>query len=119
MSLPSFRTNDHTDASFFTLLVTFEYEGLEYFGSEGTWLKVKPRPGSVIMNIGQLLSGLSNGRIHTGHSEKTEYLSLFFLEAHFDAKFEIPGSGSLTYGPWMTKLLSQGYPFQQLADVKF
>ena len=128
VSLPSFRTNDHTDASFVTLLVTFEYEGLEYFGSEGTWLKVKPRPGSVIMNIGQVLSDLSNGRIQaTRHRVRDtigkDRISVhFFLEAHSDAKFEIPGSGSLTYGPWMTKLLStlgHGYPFQQLADVKF
>lgn len=125
VSLPSFRTNDHTDASFITLLVTFEYEGLEYFSSEGTWLKVASRPGSVIMNIGMLLSQLSNNRIRATRHRVQDIVGKdrisvpFFLEAHSDAKFEIPGSGSLIYGPWMAKMISRAYAFQQLADIEF
>ena len=125
-SQPLFRTDDHTDASFVTLLVTFEYEGLEYFSNTcGTWLKVAPRPGSVILNIGELLSQLSNGRIlATRHRVrdtigKGRFSVPFFLEARADAKFEIPGSPEpiIIYGPWMKKLLGRGFVFQQLKDV--
>ena len=124
-SQPSFRTDDHTDASFVTLLVTFEYKGLEYYSStDGTWLKVAPRPGSVIMNIGELLSQVSNGRIlATRHRvrdtiEKDRISVPFFLEAHANAKFEIPGSSEpLIYGPWMRKMLGRSFVFQQLKDV--
>lgn len=124
-SQPLFRTDDHTDASFVTLLVTFEYEGLEYFSNAcGTWLKVAPRPGSVILNIGELLSQLSNGRIlATRHRVrdtvgKGRFSVPFFLEARADAKFEIPGSPEpIIYGPWMKKLLGGGFVFQQLKDM--
>lgn len=124
-NISSFRTDDHTDASFVTLLATFEYDGLEYYSNEvGAWLKVAPRPGSIIMNIGELLSQLSDGKIHaTRHRVRDQIgkdrISVpFFLEAHAKAKFDIPGiTEPLIYGPWMAYMLGRSFVYRQLADV--
>ena len=76
------------------------------------------------MNIGELLSQQSNGRIlATRHRVrdtvgKGRFSVPFFLEAWADAKFEIPGSPEpIIYGPWMKKLLGGGFVFQRLKDV--
>lgn len=119
------RTDDHTDASFITLLSTFEYKGLEYFSNEAdTWMKVEPRPGSIIMNIGELLSQFTNRRIRATRHRVHEKIGVerfscpFFLEAHAKARFDLPGAEEpLIYGPWMSYMLGRAFVYSQLADV--
>lgn len=55
-------TPEHTDSNFLTLLTTFNYKGLEVINSEGNWMKIDPRPGSLIMNIGDTFSRIMKGR---------------------------------------------------------
>jgi len=52
---------------FVTLLASFNYPGLEIFKEDGTWMSVAPRPGSLAVNIGDLLSRLTKVglRLHT------------------------------------------------------
>ena len=115
------RIGGHEDASFATLLVTFNNQGLEYQNEEGVWVGVEPRSGSVILNIGKLLSQLTEGRFkatrHRVRDIQTDrYSAPFFLEARSDAKFVIPNSDTITYGPWLRQLLGSSYIFRHLGS---
>jgi len=52
----------HTDSNFLTLLVTFDYKGLEVMMPDDMWAAVEPRPKSVVMNIGDVFSRMMGGR---------------------------------------------------------
>ena len=97
---------EHTDCGFVTLLVTFSFPGLEYLKEDGTWASVAPRPGSVVVNIGELLSRLTNGRLKATYHRvrdigKERFSAPFFFEARSNAVFELPDDGSqIVYGPW-------------------
>ena len=49
----------HSDTTFTTILATFENRGLEILDSDGKWVEVEPRPHSLVVNIGDLLSKMS------------------------------------------------------------
>ncbi len=42
------------DSTFVTLLITFGYSGLEIQNENDDWVKVAPRPGSLVVNIGKI-----------------------------------------------------------------
>ena len=52
----------HSDTTFTTILATFENRGLEILDSDGKWVEVEPRPHSLLVNIGDLLSKMSWNR---------------------------------------------------------
>ena len=55
----TFTCEEHIDTVFVTLLVTFNYPGLEMLRDDGTWMSVAPRPGSLVIN---LLSRVTKGK---------------------------------------------------------
>ena len=118
-----FTCEEHIDTVFVTLLVTFSYPGLEIQREDGLWIKVTPRPGSLIVNIGDLMSRVTNGRFRaTPHrvrdTGKKRYSVPFFLEARSNAKFEFPDSSIITYGPWLVERLRRHkYQFAHLPPV--
>ncbi len=59
---PTFTCEEHFDSTFVTLLVTCSYPGLEILKEDGGWVGVNSRPGSLVVNIGELLSRISNRR---------------------------------------------------------
>ena len=61
-NLDTLTCEEHVDGAFVTLLVTFGSPGLEIERSDGSWIKVPPRPGSPVVNIGRLLSRMTNQR---------------------------------------------------------
>ena len=103
----TYTCEEHTDTTFVTLLVTFAYTGLEVLRNNGTWMGVAPRPGSLVVNIGELLSRLTKRRFKATYHRvrdihRDRYSVPFFLEPRFDAKFEFPDDNStITYGPWL------------------
>ena len=106
----TFTYEEHIDTVFVTLLVTFNYPGLEILHDDGTWMSVEPRPGSVIVNIGDLLSRLTIGKFKATYHRvrdigKERYSVPFFFEPRSDAKFELPDSSIITYGPWLKQRL--------------
>ena len=114
---------EHQDKLFVTFLTTFG-PGLEYQREDGLWVGIEPRPGSLIANIGIILSQLTDGRFKAVRHrvrdiQKDRYSIPFVLEARSDAKFDIPNStGSITYGPWLVKQLRKStYAFRHLPDV--
>ncbi|XP_042378270.1 1-aminocyclopropane-1-carboxylate oxidase homolog 3-like [Zingiber officinale] len=54
-------TSKHCDPSFLTLLIEDELGGLQV-RHEGHWVDVSPVPGAVVVNIGDLLQIISNGK---------------------------------------------------------
>ena len=125
-NLDTLTCEEHMDSVFVTLLVTFGYPGLEIERSDGSWIPVPPRPGSIILNIGTLLSRVTNGRFKaTMHRVKDiggdRYSLPFFLEPNGDAKFTFPDdSSTIVYGSWLTNRMKASYPYQfgQLPDYK-
>jgi len=57
---PSLRAGAHEDINAITLLLGAEEAGLEILNRDGTWLAINPPPGAVVVNIGDMLSRLTN-----------------------------------------------------------
>ena len=119
----TFILKEHADTVFVNLLVTFSYPGLEIL-RDGTWMSVAPRPGSLVVNIGDLMSKVSKGKFkatyHRVRNTGSDRYSIpFFLEPMSDAKFEFPDSSVITYGPWMVNRLRNmnKYLYAHLPDI--
>ena len=85
----------HSDSTILTLLETFHYAGLEVLSENGTWLAVKPRPGTLVVNIGDMLAQFTEGRLKaTKHRVvdlgKDRYSVPFFLEPSYHADIGKP-----------------------------
>ena len=116
-NLDTLTCEEHCDGNFVTLLVTFGSPGLEIENSDGNWIKATPRPGSLIVNIGSLLSKITKRLKATKHRVRdigVERYSLpFFFEPRYDAKFFFPDdSKTIVYGQWLTTCMKAKYGYQ-------
>ncbi len=57
----SVRAGAHEDINVITLLMGAEEPGLEVLTKQGRWLPVNPPPGSLVVNVGDMLQRLTNG----------------------------------------------------------
>lgn len=57
------RSAAHEDINFITLLVAAKGAGLELLDRDGTWLPVETEPSNLIVDSGDMLQRLTNGRI--------------------------------------------------------
>jgi isopenicillin N synthase-like dioxygenase len=93
----SVRAGAHEDINVITLLLGAEEGGLEVLHRNGSWLPVNPPPGSLVVNIGDMLQRLTNDvlpstthRVVNPKPERSRfprYSSPFFL--HFNPDYEI------------------------------
>jgi isopenicillin N synthase-like dioxygenase len=60
---PALRAGAHEDINAITLLLGAEEAGLELLDRDGRWLAINPEPGSVVVNIGDMLQRLTNHRL--------------------------------------------------------
>jgi isopenicillin N synthase-like dioxygenase len=60
---PAMRAGAHEDINAITLLLGAEEAGLELLDRDGRWLAVDPPPGSLVVNIGDMLQRLTNHRL--------------------------------------------------------
>ena len=112
---PTFVCEEHIDSTFVTLLDTCGYSGLEIQNERNEWVKVAPRPGSLVVNIGDLLSRMTKRRFKaTRHRVRDtggdRYSVPFFFEPRADAQFEFSSEddlGLITYGPWIVKYVER------------
>jgi len=91
------RAGAHEDINAITLLIGAEEAGLELLTRDGRWIPVSPRPGELVINIGDMLQRLTNGVLRsTSHrvvnpapdrASKARYSMPFFL--HFRSDFVI------------------------------
>jgi isopenicillin N synthase-like dioxygenase len=91
------RAAPHGDINTITLLLGAEEAGLELLTRQGEWLPVNPPEGALVVNIGDMLDRLTNGRLRsTTHrvvnpggegARRSRYSMPFFL--HFRPDFTI------------------------------
>ena len=55
------RAGAHEDINAITLLLGAEEAGLELLTKDGRWIPVSPKPGELVINIGDMLQRLTNG----------------------------------------------------------
>ena len=61
MLLYNFRCGEHSDYGTITLLYQDRLGGLEVKGVDGQWINADPVPGTVLVNVGDLLEALTGG----------------------------------------------------------
>ena len=60
---PHIRAAAHEDINVITLLLGAEEAGLEVKEKDGSWLPINPPPGSLVVNIGDMLQRLTNHKL--------------------------------------------------------
>ncbi|MFT3996342.1 MAG: 2-oxoglutarate and iron-dependent oxygenase domain-containing protein [Asticcacaulis sp.] len=93
----SVRAGAHGDINAITLLMGAEEPGLQLLDRDGSWLPITPPPGAIVINIGDMLSRLTNhvlpSTIHRvvnpaeGRKGFSRYSMPFFL--HFESPYLI------------------------------
>ena len=123
------RAGAHEDINTITLLLGAEEAGLELQTRDGRWLPVSPKPGELVVNIGDMLQRLTNGRLRsTSHrvvnpapdrASKARYSMPFFL--HFRPDFVIealPGTVLAGDQPKWPPISSHDYLLERLREIK-
>lgn len=84
----------HTDYGFLTILNQDAVGGLQVRNSEGEWISAPPVEGAFVINIGDLVQTMTNGRysstVHrvVNTSGKERYSIPFFIDLDFHASVE-------------------------------
>ncbi len=123
------RAGAHEDINTVTLLLGAEEAGLELKTRDGRWLPVSPRHGELVVNIGDMLQRLTNGKLRsTPHrvvnpaperASKARYSMPFFL--HFRPDFIIealPGTVAEGEAPKWLPISSHEFLQERLREIK-
>ena len=123
------RAGAHEDINTITLLLGAEEAGLELKTKDGRWIPVSPKPGELVINIGDMLQRLTNGYLRsTSHrvvnpapdrASHARYSMPFFL--HFRPDFVIealPGTVPAGEEPKWPPISSHEYLQERLREIK-
>jgi isopenicillin N synthase-like dioxygenase len=123
------RAGAHEDINTITLLLGAEEAGLELLTKDGRWIPVTPKPGELVVNIGDMLQRLTNGQLRsTTHRvvnppperrSHSRYSMPFFL--HFRSDFLIePLRGTVPPGeePKWPPITANDYLQERLREIK-
>jgi isopenicillin N synthase-like dioxygenase len=95
----------HTDAGALTLLLQDHQPGLQVF-REGDWYLVEPRPGALVVNIGDIIQVWSNDRYRAGlhrvvtHPSRDRFSVPFFFNPAYSTNYEpLPTTVSVSSPP--------------------
>jgi len=123
------RAGAHEDINAITLLLGAEEAGLELLTKDGRWIPVSPRPGELVINIGDMLQRLTNGKLRsTTHrvvnpaadrASKARYSMPFFL--HFRSDFLIkalPETVPAGERPKWAPITANDYLQERLREIK-
>jgi isopenicillin N synthase-like dioxygenase len=125
----SIRAGAHEDINVITLLLGAEEPGLQVLSRQGQWLSVNPAPGSMVVNVGDMLQRLTNGMLRsTSHrvinpirdrAQNARFSMPFFL--HFNPDFPIAALPSCV-GPGkpdpLPPILAEEYLQERLREIK-
>ncbi len=123
------RAGAHEDINTITLLLGAEEAGLELLTRDGRWIPVSPKPGELVVNIGDMLQRLTNGLLRsTTHRvvnppperrNRSRYSMPYFL--HFRSDFCIEAlSGTVPPGepPKWPPITANDYLQERLREIK-
>jgi isopenicillin N synthase-like dioxygenase len=123
------RAGAHEDINAITLLLGAEEAGLELLTRDGRWIPVSPRPGELVINIGDMLQRLTNGVLRsTSHrvvnptpdrASRARYSMPFFLHFRSDFLIEalpetVPQNEKAKWPP----ITANDYLQERLRDIK-
>ena len=123
------RAGAHEDINAITLLLGAEEAGLELLTTDGRWIPVSPTPGEIVINIGDMLQRLTNGKLRsTSHrvvnpapdrASQARYSMPFFL--HFRSDFLIdalPQTVPAGEQPKWPPITANDYLQERLREIK-
>lgn len=123
------RAGAHEDINAITLLLGAEEAGLELKTQDGRWIPVSPRPGELVINIGDMLQRLTNGKLRsTTHrvvnptpdrASKARYSMPFFLHFRSDFLIEaLPETVPAGEQPEWPPITANDYLQERLREIK-
>ena len=123
------RAGAHEDINTLTLLLGAEEAGLELKTRDGRWIPVSPKPGELVINIGDMLQRLTNGKLRsTTHrvvnptpdrATHARYSMPFFLHFRSDFLIEaLPGTVPSGEQPKWEPITADGYLQERLREIK-
>jgi len=123
------RAAAHEDINTITLLLGAEEAGLELKTKDERWIPVSPKPGELVINIGDMLQRLTNGMLRsTSHrvvnpapdrASHARYSMPFFLHFRPDFMIEaLPGTVPAGEQPKWPPISSHDYLQERLREIK-
>jgi isopenicillin N synthase-like dioxygenase len=123
------RAGAHEDINTITLLLGADEAGLELKTRDGRWIPVSPKPGELVINIGDMLQRLTNGHLRsTSHrvvnptpdrASHARYSMPFFLHFRSDFLIEaLPGTVPTGEEPRWEPITADGYLQERLREIK-
>jgi isopenicillin N synthase-like dioxygenase len=123
------RAGAHEDINAITLLLGAEEAGLELLTRDGRWIPVSPKPGELVINIGDMLQRLTNGKLRsTTHrvvnptpdrASKARYSMPFFLHFRSDFLIEaLPETVPAGQQPKWPPVTANDYLQERLREIK-
>jgi len=123
------RAGAHEDINTITLLLGAEEAGLELKTRDGRWIPVSPRAGELVVNIGDMLQRLTNGKLRsTPHrvvnpapdrATHARYSMPFFLHFRPDYLIQaLPGTVAAGEAPLWPPITAHDYLAERLREIK-
>ena len=123
------RAGAHEDINTITLLLGAEEAGLELKTRDGRWIPVSPKPGELVINIGDMLQRLTNGQLRsTPHrvvnptpdrASNARYSMPYFLHFRSDFLIEpLPGTVPAGEQPKWPPITANDYLQERLREIK-
>lgn len=123
------RAGAHEDINTITLLLGAEEAGLQLQTKDGRWLDVKPKPGELAINIGDMLQRLTNGYLRsTSHrvinptpdrASNARYSMPYFLHFRSDFMIEaLPSTVPAGEEPKWAPITADDYLQERLREIK-
>ncbi|WP_309612193.1 2-oxoglutarate and iron-dependent oxygenase domain-containing protein [Sphingomonas sp.] len=123
------RAGAHEDINTITLLLGAEEAGLELKTKDGRWIPVSPKQGELVINIGDMLQRLTNGRLRsTSHrvvnpapdrASHARFSMPFFLHFRPDFLIEaLPGTVPAGEEAKWPPITAHDYLAERLREIK-
>jgi isopenicillin N synthase-like dioxygenase len=123
------RAGAHEDINTITLLLGAEEAGLELQTKDGRWIPVSPKPGELVINMGDMLQRLTNGYLRsTSHrvvnpapdrASHARYSMPYFLHFRSDFLIEaLPGTVPAGEQPKWPPITADEYLQERLREIK-
>ncbi|MEM7219506.1 MAG: 2-oxoglutarate and iron-dependent oxygenase domain-containing protein [Pseudomonadota bacterium] len=126
---PSLRSAPHEDINLITLLVGSEEPGLEVLTRDGDWSAVTSLPGTIVVNIGDMMQRLTNHKLPStthrvvnspeGFAGQSRYSVPFFCHPNPDYLIEtLPSCISAAHPDrYPTPITADDYLTQRLVEI--